>query len=630
MSKAERMTASDSGSPVDFAELVACHLAGELEEAGQQRLSTELAAAPERRAEFVAMCLHAQLVATCVGLEFADEAFVDDVEDAENADFDATPLAPAPTAVHGFLGNMWHGTIGFFSQEIPFSLLIATVITSLGLWAGSMVYVSAPEHIAKDPQLPKKSEFAVAKSHTQYVGRITGRINVQWSDPTQANVPERVALGGKYALASGLLEITYDTGAKVILQGPCTYQADSRDGGFLSLGKLTAKLEKKGSEVRGQGSEKVASGQSLVVGGHWSVASETDPEIPKSQIPNPSSSPAHAFAVRTPTATVTDLGTEFGVSVANDKSVEVQVFRGLVDVQRQDIAGAAQTIVYRLKASEGLNIKHGVAQVSRMTVNRSRFPVIHRDHSQKLAARYQFDEIHESTSHAQWILDNSGHRLLGALQNTTHANLVPGISGKALELNVGKDELHQCVTIPWSPSFDLKDDSFTIAMWLQRKVAGVEMHEIILTQENWAMPSGGYAIVRDQQSKKLGFRILHSQENAAECFNAWVKTDTPSDKDDAPIGKWVYFVVVGRRSPASGLFDIQLYHNGIPAGIQKNVEMTTSRATLRFCAQETDAWAFRGLLDDVQIYHRALNDQDVKYLYEHPGSLSPMADEDSN
>ena len=43
------------------------------------------------------------------------------------------------------------------------------------------------------------------------------------------------------------MEITYDTGAKVILQGPVTYEVES-DGGYLSVGKLTARLEKKGGE----------------------------------------------------------------------------------------------------------------------------------------------------------------------------------------------------------------------------------------------------------------------------------------------------------------------------------------------------------------------------------------------
>ena len=81
------------------------------------------------------------------------------------------------------------------------------------------------------------------------VGRITGMVDCKW------NGGSRVSLGQKFELASGLMEITYDTGAKVILQGPVTYSVES-NGGYLAVGKLTGKLEKK-----------VASGQ-------WPVASK--------------------------------------------------------------------------------------------------------------------------------------------------------------------------------------------------------------------------------------------------------------------------------------------------------------------------------------------------------------------
>ena len=62
------------------------------------------------------------------------------------------------------------------------------------------------------------------------------------------------------------MEITYDTGAKVILQGPVTYEVESKDGGFLSLGKLTARLEKKWP---------------------WQWQKESEIRNPKSLIPNP-------------------------------------------------------------------------------------------------------------------------------------------------------------------------------------------------------------------------------------------------------------------------------------------------------------------------------------------------------
>ena len=77
-------------------------------------------------------------------------------------------------------------------------------------------------------------------------------------------------------------------------------------GGFLSIGKLTARLEK--NDKRGTLNAKVSdSSSSFIV--HRS-----------------------SFAVRTPTATVTDLGTEFGVEVSSEGATDTQVFVGKVRI----------------------------------------------------------------------------------------------------------------------------------------------------------------------------------------------------------------------------------------------------------------------------------------------------------
>ena len=44
-------------------------------------------------------------------------------------------------------------------------------------------------------------------------------------------IPNPSFLSATSSPSSGLLEITYDTGAKVILQGPVTYEVESKDGG---------------------------------------------------------------------------------------------------------------------------------------------------------------------------------------------------------------------------------------------------------------------------------------------------------------------------------------------------------------------------------------------------------------
>ena len=146
-----------------------------------------------------------------------------------------------------------------FPEGMPLAYLVATVVTGLGLLIASHVYVSRPEQVART-SVPA----AVVEPKAEMVGRITGMVDCKW------NGGSRVSLGQKYELASGLMEITYDTGAKVILQGPVTYSVET-NGGYLAVGKLTGKLEKEWSVVSGQ----------------WSVNQQSTINNQQSLIPNP-------------------------------------------------------------------------------------------------------------------------------------------------------------------------------------------------------------------------------------------------------------------------------------------------------------------------------------------------------
>ena len=209
--------------------------------------------------------------------------------------------SPAPT----FLSTPLHGTAGWFSSGWPVAYLVATVIFGIGLLIGSLVPVSSPQQIAKQSSLPAAQQQFQPEPKIEFVGRITGMVDCQLDQrsgisclKTQGPRPKTlVSLGDTFALASGLMEITYDTGAKVILQGPVTYEVESKDGGFLSIGKLTARVEKTNDEC-GMMNDELRTGRNGI---HHS-----------SFIPHP------LFAVRTPTAIVTDLGTEFGVRVLED------------------------------------------------------------------------------------------------------------------------------------------------------------------------------------------------------------------------------------------------------------------------------------------------------------------------
>jgi len=153
---------------------------------------------------------------------------------------------------------------------------------------------------------PKKEEASV-------VGYISGMVDCRWADPSLKPITPLIRQGTKFALASGLMEITYTTGAKVILQGPCTYEVESPHGGYLALGKLAAKVEppKSDSSIPAERSRQALQTRKLF-------------------------SEKSLFAVRTPTAIITDLGTEFGVEVLESGESQAHVFQGQVEVRLVD------------------------------------------------------------------------------------------------------------------------------------------------------------------------------------------------------------------------------------------------------------------------------------------------------
>jgi hypothetical protein len=228
------------------------------------------------------------------------------------------PFSSAPLPVHG---DTLRNTTGYLVSGWPVAYLVATVIFGIGLIVGALVQVSQPVPYVGPRGLGEApSHQSSIPNSSSIIARVTGMVDCVWEGSgfrvhggraedqksEIINQKSAVYLGDRLALRSGLLEITYDTGAKVTLQGPVTYEVESPIGGYLFLGKLTAKLEKK-SEVGGQ-----------------------RPEPANQKSPDLCPLTSDLFAIRTPTAVVTDLGTEFGVEVDKQGNTKSHVFRGSV------------------------------------------------------------------------------------------------------------------------------------------------------------------------------------------------------------------------------------------------------------------------------------------------------------
>lgn len=147
-------------------------------------------------------------------------------------------------------------------------------------------------------------ESAGRQSRGRIVAHVTGTHEARWRNPLTALDPRLgIARGTELDLAGGLVELAMAGGARVILEGPV--RIGIRDGVSVDLhrGTLTAHYDVPQPPPDSDGSKPLEGG--------------VDP----------------AFVVYTPTATVTDLGTEFGVRVAEAGDSEVLVFAGLVEVE---------------------------------------------------------------------------------------------------------------------------------------------------------------------------------------------------------------------------------------------------------------------------------------------------------
>ena len=270
-----------------------------------------------------------------------------------------------------------------------FSYLVAIVIFGIGLMVGATVHVSRPDqYVGPENTTGTPNPRSPIPNPSSIVGRITGMVDCVWEEPRLpspvhgrgaggeggsnslsstnsnpsnhrseiTNLKPAISLGDRLALRSGLMEITYNTGAKVILQGPVTYEVESPASGYLSVGKLTAKLEKENlPSPSGRG----AGGEGRLTAGN---------------IHRSSFSTQHLFSVRTPTAVVTDLGTEFGVEVGKDGNTTAHVYRGSVRLQANSGDGLREGTAKVLHANESARVEHG-GQGNGAPVIRNRLPV---------------------------------------------------------------------------------------------------------------------------------------------------------------------------------------------------------------------------------------------------------------
>jgi ferric-dicitrate binding protein FerR (iron transport regulator) len=171
--------------------------------------------------------------------------------------------------------------------------LVAVAVVVLGLGLAGWLFLArpSPDDSTTDPAIA----WLVNAQDCQWASAV---------EPTGS-----LQAGRLLAVERGLVEVRFQCGARVVLEGPARLELLSGKSARLVRGKLTARV----------------------------------PEA------------ATGFEIRSPEGKVIDLGTEFGVAVADDGATDVYVFEGKVQAHP---AGAAADAV-RLTRHQGAHIAGG-------------------------------------------------------------------------------------------------------------------------------------------------------------------------------------------------------------------------------------------------------------------------------
>jgi hypothetical protein len=434
----------------EFIPLLNAACDGILDDARFELLETALVSDPSFRKLFAS---HVQLLADMELLGRAEKACNSSLARVQaTLPQESASMTPVPVFD---LHSAHASPAGYFFSGWPVAYLVATVIFGIGLIVGALVHVSQPAQVVT-PSVPHLSPVIPRSSA---VAHITGMVECQWEKRSwfggqdseasnhQSDIINQKSLlhvGDRLALRSGLLELTYETGAKVILQGPVTYEVESPSGGYLSVGKLTAKLEKK-PEVKGQRSE----------------SANQKAESRNQKSPDLCPLTSDLFAIRTPTAIVTDLGTEFGVEVDGQGGTTSHVFRGLVRFQATSGDGTANGAAEVLHESQSARVDIPNRRPTRIPMDTNVSSGFVREISKKTAsALAAFETI------ACWrfegddfLADSSGHGHRLVNHGATQVDEAAAFDGKAMMSTVDSIDLtpYKRIRVSWRQKTVLPD-----------------------------------------------------------------------------------------------------------------------------------------------------------------------------
>jgi len=365
--------------------------------------------------------------------------------------------------------------------------------------------------------------------------------------------------GGALHLRSGLLELTYPSGVVIVLESPARFDLRSATTLWLAEGNASANVP----------------------------------------------APAIGFTIETPSASIVDLGTEFGVS-AGAKSSEVHVFKGEVLIKNKNEPDSL-----RLTENRASRIDTQTRTPTGIDYKPERFMrTLEEPGSSYRDLIRQYDPIAyyrmRITSDATQLVDVSAQHLHGQIVcGTSERTSAPGKIGAGLGL--GGPATHSYAVVP---DFPLAPAALTVCAWVKAE-----------SRPRWASIAKNWA-KNPARSERGQFHFGLWHDDGSLEVHVHDRTGAEIGVRDTvplPLGEWqfVAFTVDGST--------LRLFRDGREIATAPCIGLSSTGPTALALGVKLDAGRqpepntpgfWHGTLDELAVFHRALSPDQIRTLFQ--------------
>lgn len=427
------------------------------------------------------------------------------------------------------------------------------------------------------------------------VARLASSVDAEWAGGRDY-LDSQQLIQGEYNLTEGFVKIVYDHGAEIILEAPARFTLQSPSEVILNSGK--------------------------VVGLCPSLESRN-------------------FAVVTPGFRVTDLGTEFGVHVSDDSKALVQVFDGLVELasvaddgqiasDQQITAGLAMEIDVEsgetelvvaeplaFVRGEEFDVREEASDGDALAQWRLQSYELRRDPTMLLY--YSFDDESLAANKLVNQAKETAGRHNGSIQKASWAEgRYPGKNALSFvidEKDRAKNAQYVAVDSSTGDPFDFGKQSFSVGVWfsLQGQLARTAGEGDEAAEDYLPLLTKGYGNWRLQwniQTQSMVWDINTLPRDRSR--NRLSAKPTAVDED------WHFAAAVVKWDARSGRPEHQIYFDGRSEDVQwwgaEGLQSNDQPVTIGYNSARPTA-VFSGMIDEVMVFDRALDDSEIKAIY---------------